>query len=129
MPACAGLVILGRAPYEGTVIDRVFAERVERMAAVLRWFLPLAVIQTVVLLVVWATWRPFLLQRSGDGRVDVQTSFQMSDTVAKVNRLFETRWAQSGLVPASQAPQLTVLRRLSLALYGTVPALEEIRRF
>ena len=43
--------------------DRVFAERVERMAAVLRWFLPLAVIQTVVLLVVWATWRPLLLQQ------------------------------------------------------------------
>ena len=126
---CALLVILGSAAYEGTVIDRVFAERGERMAAVLRWFLPLAVIQTVVLLVVWATWRPFLLQRSGDGRVDVEPSFQMSDTVAKVNRLFETRWDQSGLVPASQAPQLQILRRLSLALYGTVPALEEIRRF
>ncbi|MBB76812.1 MAG: hypothetical protein CMJ75_20090 [Planctomycetaceae bacterium] len=99
------------------------------MATVLRWFLPLAVIQTVVVLVVWATWRPFLLQRSGDGRVDVEPSFRMGETVAKVNRLFATRWAQAGLAPAAPAPQLQILRRLSLALYGTVPALEEIRRF
>ena len=53
----------------------------------------------------------------------------MEATVTKVNRLFATRWARSGLVPASQASQFQILRRLTLALYGTVPALEEIRRF
>ena len=31
--------------------------------------------------------------------------------------------------PAAKADDLTVLRRLSLALHGTIPSLEEIRRF
>ena len=32
-------------------------------------------------------------------------------------------------MPATQADDLTLLRRLSLALHGTIPSLEEIRRF
>ena len=35
----------------------------------------------------------------------------MGGTVAKVNRLFETRWAQAGLAPAVQAPHLQILSR------------------
>jgi hypothetical protein len=34
-----------------------------------------------------------------------------------------------GVHPATFADDLTVLRRLSLALFGTVPSLEDVRRF
>ena len=49
--------------------------------------------------------------------------------VAQVNATFRRLWTEQGLVPASQAPELAVMRRLSLSLSGTVPSLEEIRRF
>jgi hypothetical protein len=46
-----------------------------------------------------------------------------------VDGWLEVRWAAQGLTPAAQAEDLAVLRRLTLALTGTVPSLEEIRRF
>jgi hypothetical protein len=49
--------------------------------------------------------------------------------VANVNACFRRRWAERGFVPAAPAPELAVMRRLSLALCGSVPSLEEIRRF
>src|SRR5438876_528493 len=48
---------------------------------------------------------------------------------AEVDASFRSRWAEQVLVPAGRAPDLTVMRRLALALCGTVPSLEEIRRF
>ncbi|AWM38639.1 hypothetical protein GobsT_31800 [Gemmata obscuriglobus] len=50
-------------------------------------------------------------------------------TVAKVNRAFRDQWAEKGLVPAPLAADLTVARRLSLALTGSVPSLEDVRQF
>jgi hypothetical protein len=49
--------------------------------------------------------------------------------VARVDGIFRSRWAEQGLVPAAPAPELAVMRRLALALCGTVPSLEEVRRF
>ena len=49
--------------------------------------------------------------------------------VTEVNREFRREWAERAVVPAARAPELAILRRLSLALTGTVPSLEEIRRF
>jgi hypothetical protein len=49
--------------------------------------------------------------------------------VERVNALFQRQWAAAGVEPAPLADDLQVLRRLSLALHGTVPSLEEIRRF
>jgi len=46
-----------------------------------------------------------------------------------VDELLAARWAESGISPAREAEDLAVLRRLTLALTGTVPSLEEIRRF
>jgi hypothetical protein len=46
-----------------------------------------------------------------------------------VDRAFRARWLEQGLTPADRAPDLAVMRRLSLALTGTIPSLEEIRRF
>jgi Protein of unknown function (DUF1549)/Protein of unknown function (DUF1553) len=50
------------------------------------------------------------------------------DIVVEVDRAFRARWQEQGLTPASIAPELAVMRRLSLALTGTIPSLEEIRR-
>jgi len=49
--------------------------------------------------------------------------------VAEIDATFRARWAQRGVVPAGRAADLTVMRRLSLGLCGTIPSLEEIRRF
>lgn len=48
-------------------------------------------------------------------------------TVAKVNAAFRRRWLEAGVEPAPPADDLTVARRLSLALMGTIPSLEELR--
>ena len=49
--------------------------------------------------------------------------------VPRVDALFHRRWTEQKLVPALPAPELAVMRRLSLVLCGSVPSLEEIRRF
>ena len=41
---------------------------------------------------------------------------------------FQERWRAAKVTAMPRAPQLTVARRLALALCGTVPSLEEIRR-
>ena len=48
-------------------------------------------------------------------------------TVAAVDALFRRRWEQTSLTPAAIADELTIARRLSLALTGTIPSLAEIR--
>ena len=50
-------------------------------------------------------------------------------TADKVDAHLQEVWSEHGFVSASSANDLTVLRRLSLALHGTIPSLEEIRRF
>ncbi len=47
----------------------------------------------------------------------------------KVDQLLVAQLIAAGVEPAGKADDLTVLRRLSLALLGTIPSLEEIRRF
>ncbi len=49
--------------------------------------------------------------------------------VEAVDASFRDRWAEQKLVPAAPAPELAVMRRLALVLCGSVPSLEEIRRF
>jgi hypothetical protein len=50
-------------------------------------------------------------------------------TAEEIDAHLLSRWGERNLAPAVAADELTVLRRLSLALCGTVPSLEEIRRF
>jgi hypothetical protein len=45
----------------------------------------------------------------------------------KVNADFEQSWAQKQIQPAAEADNLTLMRRLSLALTGSIPSLQEIR--
>jgi hypothetical protein len=51
------------------------------------------------------------------------------EVAAKVDLAFRDRWDEQGLTPAPRAPELALMRRLSLALTGTIPSLEEVRRF
>ena len=53
----------------------------------------------------------------------------LSSTVFQVDASFRERWASRKLMPAALASDLAVMRRLALALCGTVPSLEEIRHF
>ena len=53
----------------------------------------------------------------------------LQSVVARVDQSLLAQLSASGVTPATQADDLTVLRRLSLALLGTIPSLEEIRRF
>jgi hypothetical protein len=48
---------------------------------------------------------------------------------AALDATFRGRWSEGRINPAVPAPELAVMRRLSLALCGTIPSLEEIRRF
>jgi hypothetical protein len=64
--------------------------------------------------------RPDLSPREREG-------FQQ--VVAAIDAAFERQWREQNLEPAERAPDLQIARRLSLALAGTVPSLEEIRRF
>lgn len=54
---------------------------------------------------------------------------EIRTVVASLDAAFARLWDDAGVVPAKPAPDLQILRRLSLALHGTVPSLEEIRRF
>src|SRR5947207_15802538 len=46
---------------------------------------------------------------------------------AKINSEFEQHWAAKGLSHAPRADELHIARRLSLALTGTIPSVEELR--
>ncbi len=49
--------------------------------------------------------------------------------VEQVNAAVRKPWAERGLQPAPSAPELAVVRRLSLALTGSIPSLEELRQY
>ncbi|AMV37939.1 DUF1549 domain-containing protein [Planctomyces sp. SH-PL62] len=51
------------------------------------------------------------------------------EVAAQVDEAFRESWRERGIKPAPPASDLAVLRRLNLALTGTVPSLEEVRRF
>ena len=51
------------------------------------------------------------------------------DAVGEVDAEFAKSWEEAGLTPAPVADELTIIRRLSLSLTGTIPSFEEIRAF
>jgi len=71
------------------------------------------------------------------GRVDkrpalpaaVAADDQLTPAVTRLNAEFQKRWQAEGVEAAGRADDLSVLRRLSLGLFGTLPSLEDIRRF
>ena len=93
---------------------------------VARVCLPLAVVLVVFALVA-ASARTSVLRESPG--ISATVAAEPDSVVAEVDQLFARKWAQAGIAPANRANDLTVLRRLSLVLHGTVPSLEEIRVF
>ncbi len=71
------------------------------------------------------------------GRIEVDTAPPQTaslspladEDVTALNEYFRKKWTDEELLAAEPASDLTILRRLSLALHGTVPSMEEIRRF
>jgi hypothetical protein len=59
-------------------------------------------------------------------RVDTRS---IEPTVARVDAAFAQSWRAAGVTPAEPASELSVARRIALGLTGTIPSLEEIRRF
>jgi len=62
--------------------------------------------------------------RSVETKVD---SDSFRSVVEQVNTAFRGAWQARGITPAPRADQLTVARRLSLGVTGTIPSLEEVR--
>ena len=58
-----------------------------------------------------------------------QQASGLLEVVAEVNQKFQQRWKERGLQFAPAADTLTVMRRASLALHGTIPSLEEVKAF
>jgi hypothetical protein len=108
------------------------------------FILPALVVVAVCAVVGWAAHSPVdwrTIRSQPDARhgydqasaapqsADVQTPNDIHDAVAKVDQFFEQNWRAAGVAPAPRADELQLLRRLALALCGTIPSLEEIREF
>ena len=87
--------------------------------------LPAAAIAGLGLALVWAT-RP---DPPAAEPLPPRSVVIDGEIVGRLDRLFVDRWREAALEPAAPADDLTLLRRTWLALAGTIPSLEEIRRF
>lgn len=96
------------------------------MTGVRTLLLPLAVVAGVIVLLAAAARSPVHPVPKVD---QAEYPSDAQHTVERINQLFDRRWREAGIEPAPPADDLQVLRRLSLALHGTVPSLQEIRRF
>ncbi|TWU11843.1 hypothetical protein CA54_06550 [Symmachiella macrocystis] len=88
--------------------------------------IPIAVVAGVTLLVAAAARDP-LRQPRRSSPANVTPS--LSSAVATVDDYLNQSWTDANITPAEPADDLQILRRLSLALHGTIPSLEEIRQF
>jgi len=87
---------------------------------------PLLVIALVAMIVASAVRRPAGAKTPSS---DATLAKLDRTATAEVDDWLENSWRQAELSPPETADDLTVLRRLSLALHGMVPSLEEIRQF
>lgn len=71
--------------------------------------------------------RPIATHASGAASTLSSTTNSLP-VVAEVDRALREQWSAAKLAPASRAPDLIVARRLTLALTGSIPSLQEIRR-
>lgn len=91
-----------------------------------RTLLPLCVVFGVIALVAVASRTNIARERPElPGRIAAADE----TIVERVDRMLARKWADAGVTPANPADDLTILRRLSQVLHGTVPSLEEIRMF
>lgn len=77
-----------------------------------------------------ATPRTFEPNRFGNPTAAAVPAEKQNDwqrTLTKINAEFQGHWQKEGLQSTARADDLTLARRLSLGLTGTIPSLEEIR--
>ncbi len=94
----------------------------------MRWklLLPGVVLLAVIWLVSFVTNQPL---RGVATEETARPTADLDESIQKVNTFFSQRWAGEDLQPAKKVDELSVLRRITLSLMGTVPSLEEIRAF
>ena len=61
--------------------------------------------------------------------IDIKQQNELTSVAGAVDAHLAASWSEAGLTPVDSAEPLEILRRLSLALHGTIPSLEEIRVF
>lgn len=88
--------------------------------------LPFGVVALVISLVAWASSSPIDLSSKAPLNT---TDISFTKTVADVDQFFEKQWSENNITPSQITNDQILLRRLSLALHGTIPSLEEIREF
>ncbi len=93
-------------------------------SSALVWLRNAAVVIVLATVAGVAAW--FWLDKPLPAKV-VKPVSEVSDIVAKVDAAFQADWASQGIPAAPRADDLTIIRRLSLALTGSIPSLEEIR--
>ena len=54
---------------------------------------------------------------------------EFTGVVGQIDAIFDEAWQAAGVKPAPEAPELAVVRRISLALTGSVPSVQEIRQY
>lgn len=87
--------------------------------------LALAVAGALVL--VERLWSPHPLPAAKPVRPAKRSADDIRPVVRAVDAAFQDDWTRRGLQPAEPVDSLTLARRLSIALAGTVPSLQEIR--
>ncbi len=94
----------------------------------MRWklLLPGVVLLAVIWLVSFVTHQPL---KGVATEESARPTAHIDDSIQKVNMFFARRWTGRDLQSVKKADDLSVLRRITLALMGTVPSLEEIRSF
>ncbi len=93
-----------------------------------RTVLPLFVVVGVFGVIASAARSPVVRQTPESLGV-VAVDSDSASVVDEVDRLLSSKWNDAQIHSAGLADELTILRRLSLVLHGTVPSLEEIRLF
>jgi len=88
--------------------------------------LPFCVVGLVVSVVTWASSSPI---NNSPQAPDMTQRKSFTRTAKQVDQFFEHEWAEKETPPSEIADDFIQLRRLSLALHGTIPSLEEIREF
>jgi Protein of unknown function (DUF1549)/Protein of unknown function (DUF1553) len=119
--------VTSNGPIESSGVAAVSPDDSHRFAKLRPYLMPVSVVVGVVLVVGW-TASNSRVRTSADVPHEVDDVVQRADAHLE-QRWRATKWKEEPLKPAEPASDLQVLRRLSLALHGTVPALEEIRQF
>jgi len=90
------------------------------------WLRPLTAAGLVLAAFAWLVVRPLL---DAPSTPDAPSAEDLAEPLGKLNEVFARQWQDNGIESAAAADDLTGLRRISLALVGSVPSIEEIREF